>query len=752
MSIDERERIFEEDRLAFVIERIKEKLEKNLEIKKKFRDEIISTQKSMQNDVHLAPTDLDDLANMWQYQTDIDLLGIKYRFLNQQIMKLEKLLESPYFGRIDFKEDGQNLAEKIYIGISNFTDEDTGEFLVYDWRAPISSMFYDYELGRAEYKCPEGIIKGEISLKRQYSIYKGKIERMFDCSIKIDDEILQEILSRSADSKMKTIVTTIQREQNRVIRDDTHRFLLVQGAAGSGKTSVALHRAAYLLYKYRESIKAENILIFSPSQVFSDYISSVLPELGEENINRITFLNYGQMVLGSDWKLEDMNELMEYILSKRNRPEYADRINSIKYKSSREFADVLKNYVEYLESKGINFNDVIYKNNIIVSSERINELFRKDFSYLPVIKRLRKLRQRLFYLLGPYEQRRMEEIRQELAESGDFVDKGEINARSALIVRDEFRPIRENIESMTSVNLFDLYLRLFKDRELFAELSEGHFPENFEKICADTIDNIELNNINYEDLAPVIFLKAALGDIHDMSFIKYVIIDEVQDYMPLQFEIIKLLFKQSNLTMLGDPNQSINPYISSGSFEYVAEIFGNENSSLVTLSKSYRSTKEITEFCRALLPDGEHSEYINRDGEKPKVAKFENSEDLYRAIADDVKQLEAEGHESIAVICRTAWGSLKTYEQLKRDISIRLITAEDKEYYAGTVAIPSYLAKGLEFDAVLVACIDSDSYDTEEERKLFYTVCTRALHVLRIYYAGKMPLYLEGVDKKLYIE
>jgi len=744
--------MFEEGRLAFVLERIKEKLKKSLEVKKNFRDQIIATQESMQNDVHLAPTDLDDLANLWQYQTDIDLLGLKFKFLDQQIKRLEKLLESPYFGRIDFKEDGESSTEKIYIGTSNFTDEETGEFLIYDWRAPISSMFYDYEVGRAEYKCPEGVIKGEISLKRQYSIFKGKIERMFDCSIKIDDEILQEILSRSADSKMKTIVTTIQREQNRVIRDDTHKFLLVQGAAGSGKTSVALHRAAYLLYKYRESIKAENILIFSPNQVFSDYISNVLPELGEENINRMTFLGYGQMVLGSEWKLEDMNELMEYILSKRNTPEYADRIGSIKYKASMEFAAVLKNYVGYLENKGFAFNDVIYKNKIIVSSEKINELFRKDYSYLSVFKRLQKLRQRLFYLLGPYEQRRMEEVREKLAESGEFVDKVEINARSALIVRDEFRPVRETIESMTSANLFDLYLRLFKDRELFAQMSGGSFPGNFEKMCSGTVDNIELNRIDYEDLAPVLFLKTALGDVPDISFIKYVIIDEAQDYTPLQFEIIKLLFKQSNLTMLGDLNQSINPYINAGSFESIAGIFGYENSSVITLSKSYRSTREITEFCRALLPEGEHSEYINRDGEKPKVAKFENSEDLYKAIADDVKQLEANEHESIAVICRTAWGSLKAYEQLKKNISIRLITAEDKEYIVGNVVIPSYLAKGLEFDAVLVVCDDADRYEAEDERNLFYTVCTRALHVLRIYYTGKMPLFVEDVDKKLYIE
>ena len=447
-----------------------------------------------------------------------------------------------------------------------------------------------------------------------------------------------------------------------------------------------------------------------------------------------------------------MNELMEYILSKRTSPEYADRIMSIKYKTSREFADVLKNYVKHLESKGIKFKDIIYDNKTIISSEKIYELFRKDFSYLPVIKRLRKLRQRLFYLLGPYEQRKMEEVRQRLAESGDFTDKGEINARSALIVRDEFRNIREDIESMTSVELFDLYLRLFKDREFFAEMSGGLFPENFDKMCSDTIDNIELNRISYEDLAPVIFLKAALGEIPDMSFIKYVIIDEIQDYMPLQLEIIKLLFKQSSLTMLGDPNQSINPYISAGSFESIAEIFGHENSAVVTLSKSYRSTKEITEFCRALLPDGEQSEYINREGEKPKVTRFENSEDLYKAIADDVKQLEAEGYESIAVISRTAWESLKAYEQLKRSIDIRLITAEDKEYYAGTVAIPSYLAKGLEFDAVFVVCTDNDRYDAEEERNLFYTVCTRALHVLRIYYTGKTPVFIEGVDKRLYIE
>lgn len=543
------------------------------------------------------------------------------------------------------------------------------------------------------------------------------------------------------------------REQNKVIRDDSHRFLAVQGPAGCGKTSVALHRAAYLLYKHRNSLNAENILIFSPNQVFSDYISSVLPELGEENLNRMTFLSYGQKVLGSSWKLEDMNKLMEYILSGRNQPGYAERIRNIKYKSSKEFVKILKNYVEYLGDSGIRFSDIFHNNKVIISGKKISELYRKDYSYLPVFKRLQKLKQRLYFLLEPIERERIEEVRLTLADSGNFVDRGEIEARSILIVREEFRTAKDKIEAMTEIDLFDIYLRLFKDRKLFSQISNDHIPESFEQISFDTIEKIEGRQINYEDLSPILFLKGALGDITDTSSIKYVIVDEVQDYMPLQFEIIKLLFSQSSLTMLGDLNQSINPYIYAGSFESIVKILGEENSSLITLSKSYRSTKEITAFCRALLLRTEQSEYINRGGEKPHITGFSTKEELYSSIALEIGKLTDKGLRSIAVICKTAWGSLKAYEQIKSNIrtGIKLITAEDTEYSTGTVVIPSYLSKGLEFDAVLVLCTDGENYDYEEERRLFYTVCTRALHELRIYHTGEIPRFIEEVDKDLYL-
>lgn len=254
--------------------------------------------------------------------------------------------------------------KKHYLGISNLIN-DNFDFLVYDWRAPISSMFYDYEIGEAEYKCPEGTVEGKLTLKRQYKINNGKIEYMFDSNLKIDDEVLQGILSKSTDSKMKAIITTIQREQNKVIRNEEYKKLIVQGPAGSGKTSVALHRIAYLLYKHRDKITPQNIVIFSPNDIFNEYISNVLHELGEDNMCQTTFKEYMDKALGNEFNKENYSEMMEYILASKKEAAYQTRINNIKFKSSMNFINILKRYTTLLEKEDTNFTDITFRSNLI---------------------------------------------------------------------------------------------------------------------------------------------------------------------------------------------------------------------------------------------------------------------------------------------------------------------------------------------------------------------------------------------------
>ena len=745
---------FEKNRLERVLAEIGMKLKSAGESAGKVRREVISIQRSMWDNVNPVPGgDLDDLANIWQFQTDIEREGRKALFEAARVKKLERMLKTPYFGRIDFREDGSNEEEQLYIGIGSLIEEKTHKSLVYDWRAPVAGIFYDHETGRASYDCPAGKIEGELLLKRQYRIWQGKIEYMFDCSLKIDDEILREILSKSADSKMKTIVTSIQREQNKIIRDDRHRLVVVHGPAGSGKTSIALHRIAYLLYRYRNQVSADNIVIFSPNGIFNDYISNVLPELGEENMRRTTFMEYGERILGNSLKLEDMGRQMEYILTAKNLPGYQARIKGIKYKASTAFVKVLKNYVKYFEENKT-FEDIVYHDVMIETKEEMREFFSEGLKFLPPEKRLTKIRNRVVNKLDPFIKERIKQLTRELADTGEYVDKAEMKGRSTFMAREEFGPLRKKIEKMTRVDLRECYIELFRDRELFRRLSEGNLPEGFDEIVRMTIVHLSSGRLFFEDAAPLLLLNGLLYGVPSLENIKHIIIDEVQDYTPVQLEVFKQLFDHCSMTMLGDTNQSINPYMNmnTGDYRTMTDIFGSDSSLSIGLSKSYRSTRQITEFCRALLARKDETEYMNRDGRLPRIFCLKSEEALFHSLEDDIAGLKESGSKSIAVICRTAAYSLKAYKKISCFTEARLVKADTTEFIAENAVnvIPSYLAKGLEFDAVLVLCANSGDYADETERKLFYTCCTRALHLLHIYSVNGLPEFVKGVDKKLY--
>ena len=331
----------ENEWLQDVLKEVKKQFDKKHNFKERFRKEAIETQKQLWEDIgSVSVTNgLDQIVDFMEFINTMKIQKRIHEFTRKLEEKYEKMLLSPYFARIDFTEEGKDLPEKYYIGISNLINDDF-DFLVYDWRAPISSMFYDYEVGKAGYTCPEGVINGDLTLKRQYKVNDGKLKYMFDSNLKIDDEILQDILAKSSDSKMKAIVTTIQREQNKIIRNELYKNLIVQGPAGSGKTSVALHRIAYLLYKHREKIGPQNILIFSPNNIFNDYISDVLPQLGEDNMCQTTFKEYMHKALGNEIIKEEYCEMMEYILSSKNEDSYKERIKSIKFKSSKQFLNI----------------------------------------------------------------------------------------------------------------------------------------------------------------------------------------------------------------------------------------------------------------------------------------------------------------------------------------------------------------------------------------------------------------------------
>jgi len=732
-----------------VVNEIKMQLDLGINAVSNYKKEAIDLQKKMWEEVRCTPTslhDLEDAIQIWQYQVEISNQAQKYKFSYDKVNRLQRMYQSPYFGRIDFIEDGEENAEQIYIGIHNFTTSDTMEFLIYDWRAPISSMFYDFEIGFCNYECPAGSIKGEMVLKRQFKIEKSNIVYMFDSSLSINDEMLREILGKSTDNRMNIIVTSIQKEQNTVIRNIQDRILIVEGTAGSGKTSIALHRAAYLLYKYRESIKSDNILVFSPNHVFEDYISSVLPELGEENILRSTFADFFGSVLETEYQIETIDQQMEYILLSG----YADktRLQCIQFKSSLQFLAILKKYVKYIENEmSMEFENLVYNGALVISADDIYQLFRIDYSRLPYAKRLVKLRQRLFYLLERCKEKR---VRHELKNNSK--GKNSINEKEKILAdqkaKIEYELLKNKIIQMTSFDIYLLYKNLFKNIESFAQTVDKYEIEDHYSFGIYTTNQLEQGIMNYEDVAPIIFLKAALDTVIDTKSIKHVIIDEAQDYTVIQYEIFKKVFEHCNMTILGDVNQSINGYMNIGSFDIIADIFKKDTKS-ISLTKSYRSSKEIADFCKEILMSPSYSEQLNRHSSKPKIIMVDES-NLCRRIADDIIKLKNKKYKQIAVICKTVRQCEAMYKYIISYVDISLISNQNEVYKGDVVVIPSYLAKGLEFDAVLVNSIEDRDYSKAEDRKLLYTVCTRALHELYLYYHENMSDLVAKIDENLY--
>ncbi|HEY9059022.1 MAG TPA: RNA polymerase recycling motor HelD [Pseudobacteroides sp.] len=749
MITDKKTWDYEKAYLDRVIDEIRKQFDNGINAASSYKKEAIELQKSMWEDVRCAPTGLSDLegaAQMWQYQVELSNQARKYKFSNEKVNRLEKMYQGPYFGRIDYIEDGEEKVEQIYIGIYTLSTNNNMDILVYDWRAPISSMLYDYEIGLCSYECPAGSINGEMMLKRQYKIQNSNIVYMFDSSLSINDEMLKEILGKSTDNRMKTIVTSIQREQNSVIRNSQNRILIVEGPAGSGKTSIALHRAAYLLYKYRESIKSENILVFSPNHVFEDYISNVLPELGEENIRRSTFMDFFANMFESKFRIESMNQQMEYILSGNHDK---TRLRCIRFKASLKFLNILKKYIQHVES-GLytEFKDLIYNGTLIISAEEIFSTFKNDYSLFSYAQRLEKLRQRLFYLLEQYEEKRVRELlEKEMLEDNTISEEKKKVAKQK--AREEFEAVKNEIIKMTSFDIYMLYTELFRNMESFAEPSDKQESEELSSLANYTIRQLGRDIIHYEDLAPIILLKTVLDTVDNTKSLKHVIIDEAQDYTALHYEIIKKAFDHSNITILGDLNQSVNGYMNIGSFETISDTFNMKDTKSIKLTKSYRSSKEIADFCKEILMSQSNLEQLNRHGSKPKIIKADKS-NIFKRISDDVTELKDKGCKLIAVICKTAGQCEMLYKSIKSYVGISLISNQNEVYRGGVVIIPSYLAKGLEFDAVLVNSIEDTVYSQEEDRRLLYTVCTRALHELYLYYSDTMSHFIKNIGEEYY--
>lgn len=728
--------------LKGTLDMIKNQIDDSGERAENNKDNIVSAQKNMweERSMQSDPTkEIDGAVIAWQHQSYMMMEADSMKFYKKMKSKLEIMLDTPYFARIDFKEEGEEV-ESLYIGMGKVSGDNFIDIRVYDWRSPVCSIFYNYEIGEALYECPAGIIKGDIMLKRQFKIEEEQVKYMFDSGLKINDEMLQEILGKSTDDKMKTIVTSIQKEQDGLIRDESHDVLMIQGTAGSGKTSIALHRIAYILYRQREKLNASNMVIFSPNQVFNDYISDVLPELGEENVNLTTFNDYLDMIIEGNQKTEDWNSQMEYILTSGLQHGSLRRA-CIEYKTSEAFVDILKKYVIYLKAEGFHFKHIFYGGELLISKSQIKKLYIDNQLMLSPKKSLNRMRLRLHKLLDPYIEKKKKEIEHQYNLSDEALLDDEKRERMYRQINDSFADVRRQINDITRFNIFYVYKSLFRDLSLQKRINKGE-PIVTLEVARYTVSRLESRYLYYEDALAIAFLKGELEGVPLQSDIKHVVIDEAQDYSFLHYEIFAQVFHSAKFTLLGDLNQSINPYLNIGKYERISKIFDCESSSRVTLQRSYRSSAPISKFCSNLLIAEDNTLYLDRQGEEVGVTAYDSQAHMAAEIVKKIEFYKA-SYKSIAIICKTEKESKKLYAELKPIIEVEQLTRRDVHYKRGIVVVPSYLAKGLEFDVVIICCHGVNNYTQEAERNLFYTVCSRALHELQIMYVEAKPLFIE---------
>lgn len=604
--------------------------------------------------------------------------------------RLTKILAIPYFGRIDFLEKKENSkVMPIYIGIHTFYDPESRATLIHDWRAPVSSMFYDHELGEAGYRSPSGEIKGEISLKRQYRIRGGKMEFMIESALTVHDDILQKELSSNADDKMKNIVATIQREQNRIIRNEDIRTLIIQGVAGSGKTSIALHRIAYLLYTFRDSISSKDILIVSPNKVFSDYISNVLPELGEETVPETSMEQILSGVLEHKYKYQTYFGLVNELLEKPS----SSLIDRIAYKASFGFISELDKFILHIENTYFKAADVKLTKYITIPAPFIEEQYLR-FNRYPIRRR--------FDAMADYM---LDMLKIQYAFT--------VTTAGRNLLKKE---IRLMFAGNNDIQVYKDFFKWTNNPGMF-KMRKGH-------------------TLEYSDLAPLAYLHLALEGSGNQPFrVKHLLIDEMQDYSPIQYKVIQKLFP-CRKTVLGDAGQSVNPYGSSTAETIQKSLTASE---IMKLCKSYRSTFEITDFAQKIHPNAE-LEPVARHGEKPQILQFGSAVEELSGIMGLISTYRKSGYKSLGIICKTEQQAREMADVLKsyaNDISF--LSSQSSAFVQGIVITSAHMAKGLEFDEVIIPQTDERNYRSEIDKSMLYVAVTRAMHRLTLTFHEARP-------------
>ena len=711
MGNNQTEKAFEEKRLAQTISLAEEQLKQAKEAADKKKSEIIEAKKDVRENTEHGITSLytsdgfEALVELSQYINPVTDKIIDYEEEEHKILLLEKMIKSPYFARIDFKFDDEDEFEKIYIGRSSLRKNSYQEMYVYDWRSPIASVFYRFMTGEAFYDAPCGRVTGELNLKRQYEIKNGTLEYFFDSDVQIVDEFLRQLLSQNTTAKMKAIVETIQHEQDVVIRDMENDLLMVQGVAGSGKTSIALHRAAYLMYQgLQTKLSANNIMIISPNSIFEEYISNVLPELGEDNVISSVFEDILSELLNGR-KIQSRNDFLENLIVNSKYKEISR--NSIEFKTSSFFREILDQFLIDIPRQWIEFEDVYYEGKCVVSGQILKD----------------KILGRPETPLGI----KLEQLEDYILEQIFGTGKGRGH-------KEEKNLIKQEIQKFIKIDIVELYKILFSNEAYFYSLLQNSNPsQNIKNIWKYTKENLEADSLYYDDAIAIAYLYLKIYGTNKYKNIKQVVIDEAQDYYPLQYEIFNFLFSNAKFTILGDMKQALAKKEDISFYEQIQKILNKKKSSLIMLDKSFRCTNEILNFSLKFIEQSSQIKSFNRNGDSPKVYIADNSEIFIDEIVKEIKLCQEKGFQSICLICKTEKNSTYLFNKIKHKLDIQLIKNGSVSDLQGVFILPVYMSKGLEFDTVLICDADSQNYHDEDDKNLLYVACTRALHKLSLF-------------------
>ncbi|MGD6857484.1 RNA polymerase recycling motor HelD [Bacillus infantis] len=742
-----------------------QKESKRLDFTRKYMEAVIKTAQSSKDqfkeNMKEAFQDTDWLESSLSYSSILTNARF-FEMSKDELSSLRNAHPKPYFARLDYQHKGQEEKESLYIGKTSLYSRENQEQIIVDWRSPIANLYYEGRLGRVEYEAYGENYDGQLTLKRQLMIEDGILEEIRDIDLTTTDELLQDSLAKSSSSRLTEIISTIQEEQNRIIRADLNKPIIVQGAAGSGKTTIALHRISYFIYQYKENFLPEQLMILAPSQLFIDYISEALPELGVERVRQTTFPEYVLECLSGNLSISEDRKLIQLLEEKGDG--FGLRVSEIK--GSRVFKTVLDQYLKSISYTFYPSDDFMADKFRLFSRKKFIRLFHEDYHYLPYFRRLEKLKS---ILQGDLKRKKKNILAKIEAYYDDRIDRAIYRGKDAEKRREYVshaldqkagrlkdvqksirRAVPDYMKQFPKKKALDYYRELFEDPARIVRFSGNELSKGeAEELCSYSLSLLSKKKVEREDLAALLYLQTELYGVDKDLKAKNIVIDEAQDYSYMEIYALKKACDTDMFTLVGDLAQGIHSYRGLKAWEpVVSEIF--PRATYTELQKSYRTTIEIMEKANRLLKLLPYSfpqvEPVVRHGESPAFIKREEGAGLARQIAEKVKELRKEQLKNFAVIGKTMKDCQTLFDYFKEETNekVRLLAEQESIPKDEIVIVPSYLSKGLEFDAVFIVSIH-EKYDASSEIdiKLLYVGMTRPLHRLYFYGGEKADFLLE---------